>query len=239
MKNLRKVPTTTQGQKQDGGDSDSMDMTSILNRKVAVYMKSSNSESERSDCKDDDEDKWKQDEQNPAVVPVISTTVPQESQNNPLPEKVQSQQSNALGTTNLASGYAIKKKGIRLTKKEKDDLSKRRKTMGYSDDESDSDNELSDDKDISQNSPSGREERSESPDSGYGDNAGSRAISPVHPEQKTEESPVLPDSRVDSPSAVQVNNVNPVDNKVQDPSTSSFKGHAKFFASKGGVPHPS
>jgi len=79
----------------------------------------------------------------------------------------------------------------------------------------------------------------ESPDSGYGDNAGFRAISPVHPEQKTEESPVLPDSCVDSPSAVQVNNVNPVDNKVQDPSTSSFKDHAKFFASKGGVPHPS
>lgn len=168
MKNLRKVPTTTQGQKQDGGDSDSMDMTSMLNRRVAVYMKSSNSESERSDCEDDDEDKWKQDEQNPAVVPVISTTVPQESQNNPLPEKVQSQQSNALGTTNLASDYAIKKKGIPLTKKEKDDFSKRRKTMGYSDDESDSDNELSDDKDISQNSPSGREERRDSSDSDYG-----------------------------------------------------------------------
>lgn len=77
----------------------------------------------------------------------------------------------------------------------------------------------------------------ESTDSGFEDRF--RPISPVDPEQKTEESPVPPGSRVDSPSAVQVNNVNPVDNKVQDPSTSSIKDHRKFFDSIGGVANPS
>lgn len=77
----------------------------------------------------------------------------------------------------------------------------------------------------------------ESTDSGFEDRF--RPVSPVDPEQKTEESPVPPGSRVDSPSAVQVNNVNPVDNKVQDPSTSSIKDHRKFFDSIGGVANPS
>ncbi|WP_353285168.1 hypothetical protein [Wolbachia endosymbiont (group A) of Beris morrisii] len=82
------------------------------------------------------------------------------------------------------------------------------------------------------NSPSSKEEGSGGLDSGIG----SRAASPSYSEQKTEEPP---SSCVDSPSAAQVKSVNPVDNKVQDSSIPPIEDHAKFSASKGGVPRSS
>ncbi len=72
------------------------------------------------------------------------------------------------------------------------------------------------------NPPSSKEERSKSSDSGIE----SRATSPIHPEQKTEESP---SSCVDSP---QVNNVDPVDNEVQDPPPLSVEDCIAQFGGK-------
>ncbi|WP_265021829.1 hypothetical protein [Wolbachia endosymbiont (group A) of Icerya purchasi] len=82
------------------------------------------------------------------------------------------------------------------------------------------------------NSPSSKEEGSGGLDSGIG----SRATSPLYFEQKTEEPP---SSHVNSSSIAQVKSVNPVDNKVQDLSIPPIEDHAKFSASKGGVPRSS
>ncbi|MFP3030276.1 MAG: hypothetical protein ACEY3M_03630 [Wolbachia sp.] len=217
----------------------------VLKKKVeTMALSDSDSESKLSDHENDWDDK--QDEQNLAAdeVPVTDATVQQESQSDPLPKEVKSQQSNVMDTTNLGhSNFKIVKGGIQLTQEELNELSKKRKTMEYSDSESDSDNELNDDENeysTPLNLPSGREERSESPDSSYGDDVGSRATSPLHPEQKTEESLVPPSSCIDSPSAAQVNNVDPVDNEVQDPPTLPFKERIKLLNSqRGGSVFPS
>ncbi|WP_425383402.1 hypothetical protein [Wolbachia endosymbiont (group A) of Melieria omissa] len=75
------------------------------------------------------------------------------------------------------------------------------------------------------NSPSSKEEGSGGLDSGIG----SRATSPIHPEQETEESPVPPSSCVDSP---QVNNVDSVDNEVQDSPPLSVEDRIAQFGGK-------
>lgn len=75
------------------------------------------------------------------------------------------------------------------------------------------------------NSPSSKEEGSWGLDSGIG----SRATSPIHPEQETEESPVPPNSCVDSP---QVNNVDSVDNEVQDSPPPSVEDRIAQFGGK-------
>ncbi|WP_425386163.1 hypothetical protein [Wolbachia endosymbiont (group A) of Barypeithes pellucidus] len=75
------------------------------------------------------------------------------------------------------------------------------------------------------NPPLSKEEGSGGFDSGIG----SRATSPLYSEQKTEESPVPPSSCVGSPSTAQVNNVNPVNNEVQDPSTLPLKDRITKF----------
>ncbi|WP_423349216.1 hypothetical protein [Wolbachia sp. wLmal] len=75
------------------------------------------------------------------------------------------------------------------------------------------------------NSLSSKEEGSGDLDSGIG----SRATSPIHPEQETEESPVPPSSCVDSP---QVNNVDSVDNEVQDSPPLSVEDRIAQFGGK-------
>ncbi|WP_341819315.1 WH2 domain-containing protein [Wolbachia endosymbiont (group A) of Brachyopa scutellaris] len=97
------------------------------------------------------------------------------------------------------------------------------------------------------NSQSDNKKGTSTPESGYrsdDDQQYPETAAPPSQQPNTKKPPIPPkpvnlQTKPETPPAAQVNNVDPVNSEMQDPSTSSIKDRAKFFTSNGGVPHPS